>query len=163
LECQALSPPKSYTIFSLLVELHVPAAHGSLWIGGWVGSRTGLDHVERRQILPLSGLELRPLGRPARSQSLSDCAIPITHKHTQAHMYNFMTADCIVSIRINTILIPSNTWRLAPMRKEKAVMRKSSKFQIENKRQNLNRDSLSNRCKIFETLICLLLVYSIKW
>jgi hypothetical protein len=36
----------------------VPGTH---WIGGW---------VERRKILPLPGLELRPLGRPARSQSL---------------------------------------------------------------------------------------------
>jgi hypothetical protein len=37
------------------------------WIGGWVDPRTDL---ERRKILPLPGLELRPLGRPARSQSL---------------------------------------------------------------------------------------------
>jgi hypothetical protein len=39
-------------------------------IGGWVGSRTGKDHEENRKILPLPGLELRPLGRPPRSQSL---------------------------------------------------------------------------------------------
>jgi hypothetical protein len=30
----------------------------------------GLDDVERRKILPLPRLEFRPLGRPARSQSL---------------------------------------------------------------------------------------------
>jgi hypothetical protein len=35
-----------------------------------VGLRTGLDGVERRKILPLPGLELRPLGLPDRSQSL---------------------------------------------------------------------------------------------
>jgi hypothetical protein len=35
-----------------------------------MGPRTGLDDVERRNILPLPGLELRPLGRPACSQSL---------------------------------------------------------------------------------------------
>jgi hypothetical protein len=35
-----------------------------------VGPKTGLDDVERRKILPLPGLELRPLGRPIRSQSL---------------------------------------------------------------------------------------------
>jgi hypothetical protein len=35
-----------------------------------VDSRTGLEEVERRKILPLPGFELRPLGRPARSQSL---------------------------------------------------------------------------------------------
>jgi hypothetical protein len=45
-------------------------AHGTHWIGGWVGPRTGLDAVEKRKILPLQGLELRPLGRPAYSPSL---------------------------------------------------------------------------------------------
>jgi hypothetical protein len=43
---------------------------GTYWIGGWVGPRTGLDDVERRKILPPPGLELRTLGRPARSQWL---------------------------------------------------------------------------------------------
>jgi hypothetical protein len=38
--------------------------------GGWVGPRTGLDDVEKRKFLILPGLELRPLGRPARSHSL---------------------------------------------------------------------------------------------
>jgi hypothetical protein len=40
------------------------------WIGGWVGLRTGLDDVEKRKFFILPGLELRPFGRPARSQSL---------------------------------------------------------------------------------------------
>jgi hypothetical protein len=44
-----------------------PATH---WKRGRVGPRTGLDDVERRKILPLPGLKLQPLGRPARSQSL---------------------------------------------------------------------------------------------
>jgi hypothetical protein len=35
-----------------------------------VGPRAGLDYAERRKILRLPGLELRPLGRPASSQSL---------------------------------------------------------------------------------------------
>jgi hypothetical protein len=34
-----------------------------------VDPRAGLDDVEKRKFLPLPGLELRPLGRPARSQS----------------------------------------------------------------------------------------------
>jgi hypothetical protein len=33
------------------------------WIGGWVGPRTGLDDMEKRKFLTLSGLELRSLGR----------------------------------------------------------------------------------------------------
>jgi hypothetical protein len=45
-------------------------APGANWIGGCVGPRTGLDNVERRKILPLEGLELRPLCRPAGSQWL---------------------------------------------------------------------------------------------
>jgi hypothetical protein len=45
----------------------VPGAH---WIGGWMDPRAGLDNVEKRKLLNLPGLKLRPLGRPARSQSL---------------------------------------------------------------------------------------------
>jgi hypothetical protein len=44
-----------------------PSTH---WIGGWVGQRNGLDDVKKRKILPPPGLEIRPLGHPARSQSL---------------------------------------------------------------------------------------------
>jgi hypothetical protein len=40
------------------------------WIGVWVDPRADLDDVEKRKFLTLPGLELRPLGRPARSQSL---------------------------------------------------------------------------------------------
>jgi hypothetical protein len=43
-------------------------APGTHWIGCWVDP--GLDDVEKRKFLTLSGLELRHLGRPARSQSL---------------------------------------------------------------------------------------------
>jgi hypothetical protein len=46
-------------------ELRAPAplpagkrAPGSHWTGDWVGSRADLDDVERRKILPLTGLEL---------------------------------------------------------------------------------------------------------
>jgi hypothetical protein len=35
-----------------------------------VGSKAGLNDLEKRKFLTLPGLELRPLGRPARSQSL---------------------------------------------------------------------------------------------
>jgi hypothetical protein len=39
-------------------------------LGGWVDPRAGLDDVEKGKFLTLPGLELRPLGRPGRSQSL---------------------------------------------------------------------------------------------
>jgi hypothetical protein len=35
-----------------------------------VDPRAGLDDVEKRKFLPPPGLELQPLGRPTRSQSL---------------------------------------------------------------------------------------------
>jgi hypothetical protein len=44
-----------------------PGTHS---IGGWVGPRADMDDVEKRKFLTLRGLELRPLRRPARSQSL---------------------------------------------------------------------------------------------
>jgi hypothetical protein len=40
------------------------------WIGGWVSPRACLDNVEKRKFLTLPGLEFRPLGGPARRQSL---------------------------------------------------------------------------------------------
>jgi hypothetical protein len=56
-------------------QLHAPAAlppgeitHGTHSIGGEVGPRASLDDVEKR-FWTLPQLELRPLGRPARSQS----------------------------------------------------------------------------------------------
>jgi hypothetical protein len=38
-----------------------PVTH---WIGGWEDPRAGLDDVEKRKFLTLTGLELRPLCRP---------------------------------------------------------------------------------------------------
>jgi hypothetical protein len=43
---------------------------GTHWIGGWVNPRAGLNDLEKRKFLTLSGLELRPLRRPVRRQSL---------------------------------------------------------------------------------------------
>jgi hypothetical protein len=45
-------------------------AHGTHCVGGSVNPRAGLDDVEKTKFLTLAGLELRPLGRPARSHSL---------------------------------------------------------------------------------------------
>jgi hypothetical protein len=41
-----------------------------------VGPRTGVDDVEKIKFLTILGLELRPLGRPARSQSLYQLRYP---------------------------------------------------------------------------------------
>jgi hypothetical protein len=44
-----------------------------------VGPRAGLDDMEKRTFLTLPGLELPPLGRPARSQSLYRLRYPGSH------------------------------------------------------------------------------------
>jgi hypothetical protein len=49
---------------------HGERAPGAHWIGGWVDPRFGVDDVQKRKFLTLPGLELRPFGGPARSQSL---------------------------------------------------------------------------------------------
>jgi hypothetical protein len=51
-------------------------APGTHWIGGWVGPRTGLDDVERRQILSLPEHELATLRQSSPVASrYTDCAI----------------------------------------------------------------------------------------
>jgi hypothetical protein len=53
--------------------LHLKAYKQSFIQGGepWLdGRRAGLNDVEKWKYLTLQGLDLRPLGRPARSQSL---------------------------------------------------------------------------------------------
>jgi hypothetical protein len=48
------------------------------WIGGRVDHRASVDDVEKRKFLTLQRLELRPLSRPARSQSLYRLSYPVT-------------------------------------------------------------------------------------
>jgi hypothetical protein len=59
-------------------QFHATAAlpPGTHWIGGWVDPRAGLDEVKKRKLFTLPVLELRPLGRPARSQSLYRLSYP---------------------------------------------------------------------------------------
>jgi hypothetical protein len=42
-------------------------APGTHWTGGWVDLRASLDDLEKLKFLTPPGLELRLLGRPARS------------------------------------------------------------------------------------------------
>jgi hypothetical protein len=48
-------------------EEKAPCTH---WIGDCVDLRANMDDVEKRKFLTPQGLELRPLGRSLRSQSL---------------------------------------------------------------------------------------------
>jgi hypothetical protein len=45
-----------------------------------VDSGAGLDEVEKRKFLTIRGLELRPLGHPARSQSLYRLCYPGSYR-----------------------------------------------------------------------------------
>jgi hypothetical protein len=60
---------------ALSPEERAPDTH---WVGGWIGFTVGLNFMEKRKILPLPRLEIRPLGRPARSQSLYPLSYPGT-------------------------------------------------------------------------------------
>jgi hypothetical protein len=64
-------------------QLHAPVAltpgeraPGTHWMGGGVNPRAGLKDVEKKKFLTLPGPELRPLGRPVRSQSLRRLRYP---------------------------------------------------------------------------------------
>jgi hypothetical protein len=43
---------------------------GVQWIEDWVDPKAGLEDMEKRKLLTLPGLELRPLSPPDSSQSL---------------------------------------------------------------------------------------------
>jgi hypothetical protein len=62
---------------------------GTHWIGGWVDPRTGLDEMEKRKFLTISGLELRPLGRTARSQSLYRLRYPGSRINKRPVIYKY--------------------------------------------------------------------------
>jgi hypothetical protein len=49
-----------------------------------VGPRAGLDAVEKRKFLTLTGLKFRPLGRPARSWDTGYVEINICYPHINA-------------------------------------------------------------------------------
>jgi hypothetical protein len=62
---------------------------GNLWIGGRVDPNSGLNNVEKRKFLTLTGLELRPLGRPARGQSLNRLRYPGSKRSVVEEVKNF--------------------------------------------------------------------------
>jgi hypothetical protein len=67
----------SYTLRPLYPLGKSPGTH---WIGGWVDPRPGLNDMDKWKFLTLPGLELRPIGRPASSQSLYRLRYPGSHK-----------------------------------------------------------------------------------
>jgi hypothetical protein len=67
-------------------------AHGTHWIGRWVGPRAVVDIMENRKFLTLPGLELRLLCRPARSQSLYQLRYPsssLRHENLKSDIISY--------------------------------------------------------------------------
>jgi hypothetical protein len=64
-----------------------------------VGPRAGLEVVEKRKFLILPRLELRPLGRPARSQSVYRLSYP-----GFLHIYIHISATLLIIIIIIIII-----------------------------------------------------------
>jgi hypothetical protein len=61
--------PRHY--FEVSGQLHAwEIGPGDHCKGGWIGPGTRLDDLEKKKFLTLPGLELRPLCRSVRSQSL---------------------------------------------------------------------------------------------
>jgi hypothetical protein len=75
---------------ALRTEERVPGNHK---IGSWVDPRAGLDDVEKTKFLILPGLELRPLCRPAHSQSLYRLRYPGSPVIVIIAIIQFLTAQ----------------------------------------------------------------------
>jgi hypothetical protein len=67
-------------------------APGMHWIEGYVEHRATLHSMEKRKFLTLPGLELRPLGRPARSRSL----YRLRYSGSQIITYNHIFTNILV-------------------------------------------------------------------
>jgi hypothetical protein len=92
----------SFTPWPLFPGDRTPCTH---WIG-WVDPRTGLDGVEERKFLPLPGLELRPLGRPASSQSLRSWFLTPSYLHiVQVAIYLCIYGSAVHGDRFISFLI----------------------------------------------------------
>jgi hypothetical protein len=61
-------------------------------LGDWLGPRIGLGDVGKRKFLNVAELELRPLGRPARTQSLYRLRYPGSNFITKNQYY---ILDCV--------------------------------------------------------------------
>jgi hypothetical protein len=102
-------------------------------------ARAGLDNVEKRKFLTLPGLELRPLCRPARSQSLYRMSYP----------GSFNTPNIQLSktpSRVTLILRDGILWRIDPVSsedfKQRALLCNARNFR--NNRTGVCNPFLSN-------------------
>jgi hypothetical protein len=71
------------------------------WIRGWVDTRAGLYDVEKRKFLTVSGLEFRPLDRPARSQSLYQLKMNLRLRRVEARSSKVHKAPQVLRTCVN--------------------------------------------------------------
>jgi hypothetical protein len=101
----------SFTPLPLYPRGKVP---GTDWVRGWVDPRVALNDVEKRTFLTLPGLELRPLGRPARSQSLYRLRYPRSFRkdgnksklRTRRDQGQIQFAKLLAGTRFKTFCLP---------------------------------------------------------
>jgi hypothetical protein len=67
------------------------------WIGRCKCLRAGLDDVKKRKYLTLPGIEFRPLGRPARSQSLYRLRYPGSY-HVNSELNTLPSKNRVASV-----------------------------------------------------------------
>jgi hypothetical protein len=96
-------------------------------MGGLMSPRTGLDGLDRRKISPVPGLELWPLYRPARSQSLYRLRYP-SSQWKQKSCYYFgkliwrisylrpSKLPCGLRLSLSSIALISDSWVRIPLR-----------------------------------------------
>jgi hypothetical protein len=76
--------------YAVCVADHEEPPLGIHWTGGCVDPRAGLNDLEERKFLTLPGLELRPLSRPGRSQSLYRLRYPGSSVTTKVYTINIL-------------------------------------------------------------------------
>jgi hypothetical protein len=129
-----IDPYLFYLCASLEVsgQFHAPAAlppgkepPSTYWVGGWVDPTASMDNVENRKFLTLPGFELRPLGRPAGSQSLYRLRYPGSFCIITTDLKSFFY---IISMKIRVLTV----WRdefpyvASPLNQSSAVFTSSS-------------------------------------
>jgi hypothetical protein len=87
----------SFTPLPLYLRGKVPS--GTHWIGSLVGLKTGLDAVEKRQILSLTGTETRPSNRPLKCTLFSNQLYTFTSQLCVLKFLNFMTPTALMGLR----------------------------------------------------------------
>jgi hypothetical protein len=91
-------------------------APGTHWIGGRADHRTGIDDMEKSNILPLQGLELLSLGRPTHSRLRypgSQFVCMVTKNYViLALSFFFVKLRCLYFLCVHGLRYVIDTWKI---------------------------------------------------